>query len=85
MAVLRKGDSWVHHGLTHDRVQQWGAHSETSMSKVSPLNSKRTKSFQQSQTFDAGESPKPKSALTSGLQASGSGMNSKPETTPLET
>jgi hypothetical protein len=45
--------------------------------KVSLLNSKRTKQFLQSQAFGVSKSPKPKSALTSGLEASGSGMNSE--------
>jgi hypothetical protein len=53
--------------------------------KVSPLNSKRAKQFLQSQAFGVSKSPKPMSALTSGLEASGSGMNSELEMPPPET
>jgi len=52
--------------------------------KVSPPNSKRTKPFLQSQTFGTSKYPKPKSVLTTGLEASGSRMNSEPEMPPLE-
>ena len=52
--------------------------------KVSPPNSKRTKPFLQSQTFDTSKYPKPKSVVTTGLEASGSRMNSEPEMPPLD-